>query len=108
MKMKKLARKARGLEPVMRLGKKGLTENAVAELRRQLRKKKLMRVRLLPSFFENVPKKEVFMRVAESCGGILVDATGFVIALASKKEVKNFKYCGNKKGITNKNPEKRA
>jgi len=56
---KKLKEKAKTLEPVIRIGKNGLTESTIKEIKKQLNKKKLIKVKLLRAFISDKNKKEV-------------------------------------------------
>ncbi len=77
----KLKEKAKTLEPVIRIGKNGLTENTIKEIKKQLNKKKLIKVKLLRAFINDQDKKLVANKIAEETNSMLVDVVGFVIVL---------------------------
>jgi len=77
----KLKEKAKTLEPVIRIGKNGLTENTIKEIKKQLNKKKLIKVKLLKAFVKGKDKKLVANNIAEETNSKLIDMVGFVIVL---------------------------
>ena len=78
MEIKKLRSKAKNLEPIVRKGKNGLTEQVIKEIQKQLNKKKLIKIKLLKSV-EN--RKELAKEIAEKTNSILIEAVGFVVVL---------------------------
>ncbi|MBU1204999.1 MAG: YhbY family RNA-binding protein [Nanoarchaeota archaeon] len=77
----KLKEKAKTLEPVIRIGKNGLTESTIREIKKQLNKKKLIKVKLLKAFINNRNKREVAKEIAQKTNSQLIDLVGFVIVL---------------------------
>jgi RNA-binding protein len=84
--MKQLKEKAHGLEPLVRIGKLGLTEAAVNEIRHHLKKKKLVKIRLLKSCLDNKDKEELKDVILRKTGALLVSNVGFVITLYYQKK----------------------
>ena len=78
---KKLKEKAKTLEPVIRIGKNGLTESTIKEIKKQLNKKKLIKVKLLRAFISDKNKKEVAKEIAEKTSSQLIYIVGFVVVL---------------------------
>lgn len=76
-----LREKAKLLEPIIRIGKNGLTEGTLKEIEKQLKKRKIIKIKLLRSFVENKDRKEVAKEIAEKTNSILVNQVGFVIVL---------------------------
>ncbi|MBU4283613.1 MAG: YhbY family RNA-binding protein [Nanoarchaeota archaeon] len=77
----KLKEKAKTLEPVIRIGKNGLTESTIKEIKKQLNKKKLIKVKLLRAFINNRNKREAAKEIAQKTNSQLIDLVGFVIVL---------------------------
>jgi RNA-binding protein len=77
----KLKEKAKTLEPVIRIGKNGLTENTIKEIKKQLNKKKLIKVKLLKAFVKGKDKKLVANKIAEETNSKVIDLVGFVVIL---------------------------
>ena len=82
--IKQLKEKAKLLEPTVRIGKNGLTESAVGEIKKQLKKRGIIKVKMLRNFIEGRKKKEVAQQVAEQTESELVDSIGFVLVLKRK------------------------
>ena len=78
---KKLKEKAKILEPVIRIGKNGLTESTIKEIKKQLNKKKLIKIKLLRAFISDKNKKEVAKEIAQKTNSQLIDLVGFVVVL---------------------------
>ncbi len=77
----KLKEKAKTLEPVIRIGKNGLTESTIKEIKKQLNKKKLIKVKLLRSFINDKNKKQVAKDIAQETNSRIIDLVGFVVVL---------------------------
>ncbi|HSV42229.1 MAG TPA: YhbY family RNA-binding protein [Methanomassiliicoccales archaeon] len=82
-------REASELEPTIHVGKDGITEPLVEEVKAQLKNRKVVKVRLLPAAGED--KKGAAMRLAESASATMVDLRGSVVVLSEKR------YFGGKK-----------
>ncbi len=84
MKQKiQLRSKAKNLEPILRIGKNGLTEHVLNELIKLLKKKKLIKIKLLKSAV-NKNKKELINNLVEKTDSELIEAVGNVIVLYRK------------------------
>ena len=79
-----LKQKAKHLGPALRIGKKGITEAQVKEIKQILKKKKLIKIRLLKGYLEAKDKKAEARKIAEIADARLIDAVGFVVVLARK------------------------
>ncbi|MBD3354938.1 RNA-binding protein [Candidatus Woesearchaeota archaeon] len=84
-KKRRLRKKAKALEPIIRIGKSGLTENLIKEIRRQLKKRKLIKIKLLRSAEERENRKKFAEEIAEKTGSELVHHVGFVVVLHKKQ-----------------------
>ena len=78
---KELVAKSKLLEPILRIGKSGLTEGTVKEIERQLKKKKLIKIKFLPASLEERNKKEFAKEIALLTNSELIHQVGFVIVL---------------------------
>ena len=78
---KDLVEKAKLLEPVIRIGKNGLTDSVVSELKKHLKKKKLVKVKFLKSSLGDKSRKEFALEIASKSGGELIHQVGFVVVL---------------------------
>ena len=84
MPNKELKQKAKSLEPSVRIGKSGLTESIIDEIKIHLKKKNLVKVKLLKSSIQGKDKKAVAGELAEKTSSVLVDRVGFVVVLYKK------------------------
>jgi RNA-binding protein len=80
-KLHELQDKAKGLEPIVRIGKNGLSEGVIEQIRRALLKRKLIKVKLLNSFTEDNDKHETLEKLLRKTGADLVSMIGFNISL---------------------------
>ncbi len=78
---KELRDKAKYMEPVARIGKNGMTHNILDEIRKNLKAKKLVKVRFLRSFVEDKDRKQCANEVAEKTRSELIDVVGNVVVL---------------------------
>ncbi len=85
MKNKELLEKTNLLKPVLRIGKNGLTENVIKELKNQLKKKKLIKVKLLKSFIEGKDKKKIAKEIANKTNSTIIQQIGFVVVMYKEK-----------------------
>lgn len=85
---KEILAKAQLLEPALRIGKSGLTENVIEEIKLQLKKRKLIKVKLLKSFISSKDRKKIAGEIAQRTDSKLVQQIGFVVVLY-KEEVEN-------------------
>jgi len=76
--MESLKSKAQRLQPTVQIGKKGLSEEQVAEIKLQLKTRKLVKIKLLRSFSEGKNKKKIFQDLAAMTKSALIYTTGFV------------------------------
>jgi len=81
--IKKLKEKAKTIEPILRIGKAGLTDGVVEEIKKQLKKKRLIKIKFLRDAIEGT-KKEFAQEVASKTDSELIDQVGFVIVLNKK------------------------
>ena len=88
MPNKELKQKAKSLEPSVRIGKSGLTESIINEIKIQLEKKNLVKVKFLKAFIQGRDKKELAMELAEKTGSTLIDKVGFVAVLCKNQRFK--------------------
>ncbi|RLF24608.1 MAG: RNA-binding protein [Thermoprotei archaeon] len=68
---------------VVHIGKKGITEEVIEEIKRQLEERKVVKVRILRSCLEveNRDRREIARRIAELTGAKLAGIRGHVFVL---------------------------
>jgi len=70
----------------LHVGKNGLTEGVINEIKHQLKKKNIIKVRMLKSFIKNseMNRKELAKFVAKAVNAELVEVRGYTIILRKK------------------------
>ncbi|HEV8359172.1 MAG TPA: YhbY family RNA-binding protein [Candidatus Thermoplasmatota archaeon] len=78
---RKLRARAQQLGVGATIGKDGLTEGALEEVRRQLEEQRLLKVRLLASAREGQTREDLARELAEGCAADLVEVRGNTVVL---------------------------
>ena len=80
---KELMRRANDLNPTVHVGKEGIDEGLLKEITSQLKKARLIKVRVLSSVDSDT--KEVAEQLASSTNSVIVDVRGGVVVLTDKR-----------------------
>jgi RNA-binding protein len=80
---KDVMHEATDLNPTIHVGKDGVTETLIAEIKLQMKKRKVVKIKLLPSAGED--KKSIAEKLASDSEGTLVDVRGSVVTLCERK-----------------------
>ena len=75
-----LRSKAKALEPILRIGKNGLSENVIKEIGSLLKEKNLIKIKLLKSAISK-NKKEMINEITEKTDSELIEAVGNIAVL---------------------------
>ncbi len=81
MDLIELRAKAHNLDPILRIGKNGLTDNMIAEIAKTLKAKRLIKIKLLRSFVENRDLKAAAEEMAQKTKSHLVQQFGMIVVL---------------------------
>lgn len=73
------------LETTIRIGKKGITPSLIDEIKKQLKRKKKVKIKILSSFIKGKDKKQIANDIASRTSAKLVSRVGFVFALEKGK-----------------------
>jgi len=79
-----LKRKARALQPILHIGKNGLTDTLILEIEKTIKKKKLIKIKINKGALENKEKKEIVNELVAKTGAELIDFVGFNVVLYKK------------------------
>jgi len=79
MSRKELIKKGSELDPTIHVGKEGLSEGIIEEVKAQVKRSKLIKVRVLPSADQD--KDEVAEELAQRTGARVVETRGFTVLL---------------------------
>jgi len=77
-KIKELRGKSHGLEATVQIGKEGITGPVIEEIKKQLKKRKLIKVKFLKSAGE---RSELAEKIVSVTGAVLVRSVGRVAVL---------------------------
>jgi len=80
---KELMRRANDLSPTVHVGKEGIDEGLLNEITSQLKKARLIKIRVLSSVDSDT--KEVAEQLASSTNSVIVDVRGGVVVLTDKR-----------------------
>jgi len=77
-----LRKQAHDLDPILQIGKAGLSEGVVEEIKRQLKTLKLVKLKLLKSAREQAEGRDTLAEeLAEKTGAVLVEVRGNTVVL---------------------------
>ena len=79
-----LRSKAKKLNPVLRIGKSGLSESMIGEINKNLIKRKLIKIKLLKSSFAKKEREELINSVVLQTNSELIDSVGNVFVIYRK------------------------
>jgi len=77
----KLIEDAKRLEPIMRIGKSGITDHIIEDLKIHLKKRKLIKVKFLKSGIEGKDRKKLAEELASKTDSTVIQQVGFVVVL---------------------------
>ncbi len=80
---KELRGKGMELSPTVHIGKAGLTDSVIEEVKNQIKKNKLVKVKILPSSSKD--KHELAKELASRAGVMLVEVRGNTVLLCDEK-----------------------
>ncbi len=82
-KKRELVKRGSELKPTVHIGKEGLNEGVVEEIRKQIKDHGLVKVKILPA--ASLDKDEVAMELSIATGARVVETRGFTILLCDEK-----------------------
>jgi Predicted RNA-binding protein containing KH domain, possibly ribosomal protein len=80
---KELMRRAKELSPTVHVGKDGLDDGVLDEIRMQLKNARLIKIKVLSN--SDGDAKELAVKIAESTNSVAVDVRGSVIVLTDNR-----------------------
>lgn len=84
MNIKEMKARAMALEPLVRIGKSGLSDSVIGEIKKQLDKKGMVKIKMLKSFVGGKDKKQTANEIVEKTNSQLVHNVGFIVVIAKK------------------------
>jgi RNA-binding protein len=80
-KILELRGQAANIEAITHIGKNGITPSIIDEVTRQLKANKLIKIKLLKSAVEEMPREEIARQLAEKTGAELIEVKGNTVVL---------------------------
>ena len=80
--MKEIKRIGADLKPTIHVGKDGITDSLIEEVKLQVKTRKVVKIRLLPASGED--KDNIAKEISERSGAVLVDARGSIVLLTQQ------------------------
>ena len=80
-KLQELKKRSKTLRPIIRIGKNGLNDNIITEIKNHLRIRRLIKIKLLQNTRENTNINDAISDVVDKCGCVLVDKIGLTFSL---------------------------
>ena len=81
MKQYALKKESANLTPLLSIGKNGLSDSVIDELKKQLKAKKLVKVRIHKNSGESDDMSAIAAELSEKCGAFLIDVRGRTVTL---------------------------
>ena len=79
-----LRSKAKNLEPVVRIGKSGLSESMVGEINKNLLKRKLIKIKLLAPSYGQKGKSDLINSILDKTKSELIESVGNAVVIHKK------------------------
>ena len=76
IKLYTLKKESVNLTPLLSVGKNGMADTVIAELKKQLKVKKLVKVRIHKNSGESDDMKQTAAELAEKCNAVVIDIRG--------------------------------
>lgn len=82
-----LRQKAKNMEPILRIGKDGIKDSFIDEVRKVINKRKLIKIKFLNSALIQFDKKGLIEEVVKKTNTSLIEATGNIFVLYYKPKL---------------------
>ena len=76
-----LKKESANLDPILSVGKNGMTDSMAEELKKQLKIRKLIKIRIHKTSGATDNMKETALELCEKCGAVLIDIRGRTVTL---------------------------
>ena len=73
--------KLQNASPTVWIGKEGLTAQSIIEIEKQLKKSRMLKIKMLKSALQEETKKNIANKAAQQTGALLVDLRGNIFIL---------------------------
>ncbi len=69
------------LKPEFLIGKRGINDQIVRDIKSRLKKKKILKIKFLPAAIKGTKKQEVFEKLAKEANAKIIKKIGFTLVL---------------------------
>ena len=83
-KIKEMRRESKVMAPKIQVGKNGLTEQIIKNIKDEISRHGIVKIKILKAYIESHDKKEAFKDIADRTNAKIVHTLGFTITLARK------------------------
>jgi RNA-binding protein len=83
-KLKDMRKESKILNPDIIIGKSGLTDQVIINIKHELSRHKLVKLKILQTYISDKGKSEVFAEIVEKTGAKVVHKIGFTITLTKR------------------------
>jgi RNA-binding protein len=83
-KLREMRQESKTMTPNILIGKNGLTDQVIKNIKNELSKYKMVKLKILPAYIADKDKSEVFDDIALKTGAKVVHKIGFTITLTKK------------------------
>lgn len=90
--LKRLRLESTALKPMLQIGKNGLSDSVIEEIKKVLKKKKIIKIKLTRGCLEEMNKKELAKFIAEKTESVIVSQIGFTVTIFPKKFLNQEQY----------------
>ena len=82
--LKQLRKDSKITTPGIIIGKNGITDQTIANIKKELQKEKIVKIKILKTYIEGKDRYEVFNEISEKCNATIVHTLGFTVTLTRK------------------------
>ncbi|MBS3106242.1 YhbY family RNA-binding protein [Candidatus Woesearchaeota archaeon] len=84
--LRKLRKESQQLRPTLQIGKAGVTESVAAEITLQLKKKKIIKIKILNNILEHSDRGALIQSILTATPSVLVQEKGNILTLSYKAQ----------------------
>jgi RNA-binding protein len=84
--------KSIALKPIIQIGKNGLSDAVIEEIRRIIKKKKIIKIKLTRGCLDGMDKKEIAKLISEKTECVIISQIGFTVTIFPKKYLNPEQY----------------
>ena len=80
-KLYRLKKEASGLKPILNIGKNGITDPVIEEVKKQVKAYRLVKIKMLKTMPDGEDIRDAAQKLAESTGTTLIEIRGNTVVL---------------------------